>query len=218
MKYKIAIFDLDGTLLDTLQDLAISTNYALDSLGYEKRTTEEIRQFVGNGIEKLIEKAAPDNISANERKRILDCFKLHYANHCEDHTKPYEGMIELLDNLITKQLPIAVVSNKIDSAVQSLCQKYFGNRFIFTIGERKGIGRKPHPDSVLEVLAKANISPSDAVYIGDSEVDIITAKNAGTEMICVTWGFRDKDFLLESGAELFADSALQLEKLLFEKQ
>ena len=214
MKYKIAIFDLDGTLLDTLQDLAISTNYALDSLGYEKRTTEEIRQFVGNGIEKLIEKAAPDNISADERNRILDCFKLHYANHCEDHTKPYEGMIELLDNLITKQLPVAVVSNKIDSAVQSLCQKYFGNRFIFAVGERKGIRRKPHPDSVLEVLAKANISSSDAVYIGDSEVDIITAKNARTEMICVTWGFRERQELEDNHAKYIIDHPKDLLALL----
>ena len=218
MKYKIAIFDLDGTLLDTLQDLAISTNHALKSFGYQKRTTDEIRQFVGNGIEKLIERAAPPNISADERKRILDCFKMHYARHCEDYTAPYEGVTELLDELIEKNLPIAVVSNKIDSAVQSLCQKYFGNRFAFTVGEREGIRRKPYPDSVLEVLAKAKISPSDAVYIGDSEVDILTAQNAGTDMICVTWGFRDRDFLSKSGAILFADSAVQLKKMILEKQ
>ena len=218
MKYKIVIFDLDGTLLDTLQDLDISTNYALEFFGYPKRTTEEIRQFVGNGIEKLIERATPANISVNERKRVLDCFKSHYAKHCEDHTAPYEGITELLENLTAKQLPIAVVSNKIDSAVQSLCHKYFGDCFAFTIGEREGIRRKPYPDSVLEVLAKAQISPSDAIYIGDSEVDILTARNAGTDMICVTWGFRDKDFLLKSGAEFFANSTVQLEKLLFEKQ
>ena len=218
MKYKIAIFDLDGTLLDTLQDLAISTNHALESFGYPKRTTEEIRQFVGNGIEKLIERAAPSNISLDERKRVLDCFKLHYALHCEDHTTPYEGITELLDDLIENKLPIAVVSNKIDSAVQSLCQKYFGNRFAFTVGEREGIRRKPFPDSVLEVLAKAKISPSDAVYIGDSEVDILTARSAGTDMVCVTWGFRDKDFLLKSGATIFADSVVQLKTTLFKKQ
>ena len=218
MKYKIVIFDLDGTLLDTLQDLDISTNYALESFGYPKRTTEEIRQFVGNGIEKLIERSTPANISANERKRVLDCFKSHYAKHCEDHTAPYEGITDLLENLIAKKLPIAVVSNKIDSAVQSLCYKYFGDCFSFTVGEREGIRRKPYPDSVLEVLSKAKIAPSDAVYIGDSEIDILTARNAGTDMICVTWGFRDKDFLLKSGAEFFADSTVQLKKLLFEKQ
>lgn len=217
MKYKIVIFDLDGTLLDTLQDLADSTNYALDAFGYPKRTTEEIRQFVGNGIEKLIERAVPANISSDIRKQVLDCFKTQYAKHCEDHTAPYEGISELLDRLIENKLPIAVVSNKIDSAVQSLCRKYFGDRFVFTVGERDGIRRKPHPDSVLEVLKKANVSPSEAVYIGDSEVDIITAKNAGTDMICVTWGFRDRDFLLKSGAKLFANSTAQLEKLLFEK-
>ena len=218
MKYKIVIFDLDGTLLDTLQDLAISTNYALESLGYPKRTTEEIRQFVGNGIEKLIERAAPADLSQDERKRVLDCFKLHYADHCEDHTAPYEGITDLLENLVAKKLPIAVVSNKIDSAVQSLCHKYFGDCFAFTAGEREGIRRKPYPDSVLEVLSKAKITPSDAVYIGDSEVDILTAKNAGTDMICVTWGFRDKDFLIKSGAKLLAYSTVQLEKLIFEKQ
>lgn len=218
MKYKIAIFDLDGTLLDTLQDLSDSTNYALESFGYPKRTTEEIRQFVGNGIEKLIERAVPADISPDKRKQVLDRFKTHYAEHCEDHTAPYKGVTELLDHLTEKNLPIAVVSNKIDSAVQSLCRKYFGNRFVFAVGEREGIRRKPYPDSVFEVLAKAGVLPSEALYIGDSEVDIITAKNAGTDMICVTWGFRDRDFLSESGAELFADSISQLERLIFEKQ
>ena len=214
MKYKIAIFDLDGTLLDTLQDLAISTNFALEASGYPKRTLQEIRSFVGNGIEKLIERAVPAGISTEERKRTLEVFKSHYATHCEDHTAPYEGVTELLDRLIEKNIPIAVVSNKIDFAVQTLCEKYFGARIAIAVGEREGIRRKPYPDSVSEVLRKVDVAPSDAVYIGDSEVDILTANNAKTDMIIVTWGFRDRDFLIESGATVLADSADRLEGLL----
>jgi phosphoglycolate phosphatase len=214
MKYKIAIFDLDGTLLDTLQDLAISTNFALEASGYPKRTLQEIRSFVGNGIEKLIERAVPSTVSAEERKRTLDIFKEHYAKHCEDRTAPYEGILTLLDHLIEAGLPIAVVSNKIDSAVQVLCEKYFSNRIAVAVGERDGIRRKPCPDSVLEVLSYMGIDPSDAVYIGDSEVDIQTAKTARTDMIAVTWGFRDKELLSSSGATVFADSANQLESLI----
>ena len=214
MKYKIAIFDLDGTLLDTLQDLAISTNYALEACGYPKRTVEEVRSFVGNGIEKLIERATPADISSDDRKQVLEAFKAHYAVHCEDHTAPYDGILPLLDKLIDAGMPIAVVSNKIDFAVQSLCKKYFGGRFSVAIGEREGIRRKPYPDSVLEVLSQTDISPENAVYIGDSEVDIRTAENAGTDVVCVTWGFRDKDFLASEGAKIFADSAEELLSLL----
>jgi phosphoglycolate phosphatase len=214
MKYKIAIFDLDGTLLDTLQDLADSTNFALDSFGYPMRTTEEIRRFVGNGVAKLIERAVPDGTSPQECSHVLKVFKTHYADHCEDHTAPYEGVVALLDRLIEMGLPIAVVSNKIDFAVQTLCKKYFGDRVSTAVGEREGIRRKPYPDSVLEVLGKANIDPADAVYIGDSEVDVETAENAGTDVVCVTWGFRDKDFLVASGAKKFVDSASELLSLL----
>ena len=214
MKYKIAVFDLDGTLLDTLQDLANSTNFALEKCGYPKRTLEEVRRFVGNGIEKLIERALPAGTSLEERKRTLDVFKAHYAEHCEDNTAPYEGITELLDRLIERGMPIAVVSNKIDFAVRALCEKYFGDRITKAVGEREGIRRKPYPDSVLEVLGKADIAPEDAVYVGDSEVDIRTAENAGTDVICVTWGFRDKDFLSSEGAKIFADSAEELLSLL----
>lgn len=214
MKCKIAIFDLDGTLLDTLQDLAISANFALEACGYPKRTIEEIRCFVGNGIEKLIERASPADISADDRKKILEIFKLHYADHCEDHTAPYDGIVPLLDCLAEAGISLAVVSNKIDSAVRSLCEKYFGNRFSVAIGEREGIRRKPCPDSVLEVLSETEFSLENAVYIGDSEVDILTARNAGMEAIIVTWGFRDKDFLKASGAKTLVDSVAEIGRLL----
>ena len=214
MKYKIAIFDLDGTLLDTLQDLADSTNFALQSYGYPQRSIQEVRRFVGNGIEKLIERALPTSVSFEEKTRVLEAFKTHYGAHCEDHTAPYDGIMDLLDRLTEAGVTIAVVSNKIDFAVQALCKKYFGSRFSVAVGERKGIRKKPCPDSVLEVLATAGLSPSDAVYIGDSEVDILTARNAGTDIISVTWGFRDRELLLASGAKIFADSAWELEQLL----
>ena len=214
MKYKIAVFDLDGTLLNTLSDLATSTNFALSSCGYPKRTTEEIRRFVGNGIEKLIERAVPDGLSSEERACVLKAFKAHYAEHCEDRTAPYEGIMSLLDRLIEAGMPIAVVSNKIDFAVKALCEKYFGDRIAVAVGEREGIRRKPYPDSVWEVLRKVNVAPSEAVYIGDSEVDILTANHAGMDMVIVTWGFRDKDFLIKSGATVLADSTEELEDLL----
>ena len=214
MKYKIAIFDLDGTLLDTLQDLSISTNFALTAFGYPTRKTDEIRRFVGNGIERLIAQAVPEQTSAENCRQVLALFKEHYSVHCEDHTAPYDGIMQLLDNLIAKGIPIAVVSNKIDSAVKVLCEKYFGNRISVAIGEREGVRRKPYPDSVFEVLSYMRISPSDAVYIGDSEVDIQTAKNAATDVIAVTWGFRDRGTLSLSGATVFADSANQLESML----
>lgn len=214
MKYKIVIFDLDGTLLDTLQDLADSTNFALSYFGYPKRSVSEVRRFVGNGVKKLIERALPEGVPTADIERVLDIFKAHYAKHCGDHTAPYTGIIPLLDRLAEAGVPIAVVSNKIDSAVQTLCKKYFGERVPISIGERDGIRKKPYPDSVLEVLSKTGFSPADTVYIGDSEVDILTAKNAGTGLICVTWGFRDKDFLRESGANIFADSSEQLEEIL----
>ena len=181
MEYKIAIFDLDGTLLDTLQDLANSTNFALSSFGYPERSLEEVRRFVGNGIEKLIERAVPKNTASEERARVLSAFKTHYAE---------------------------------DFAVKALCEKYFGNRISVAVGEREGIRRKPYPDSVFEVLDKTGFVPAEAVYIGDSEVDVQTAEHAGTDMITVTWGFRDEDFLIESGARVFADSADELEHLI----
>lgn len=196
-KYKLAIFDLDGTLLDTIKDLAISTNFALAQMGYPQRTQQEIRTFVGNGVQKLMERAVPTGCAQSDIEKALTYFKSHYAEHCEDHTKPYDGIISLLDQLREKGILIAVVSNKIDSAVQHLCQKYFGERVLHSVGDREGIRKKPAPDSVFEVLKTMNISVRDAVYIGDSEVDIQTARNAGMDCISVTWGFRDREYLAD---------------------
>lgn len=214
MKYKIVIFDLDGTLLDTLQDLADSTNFALEQMGYPLRTLDEIRRFVGNGVAKLIERALPSDTSENIVAKTLHIFKTHYAENCENHTQPYDGILPLLDTLRQREIPVAVVSNKLDSAVKSLCKKYFGDRICLALGDRDGIARKPSPDSVLSVLREMHMHANDAVYIGDSEVDIQTAKNAKTDLICVTWGFREKDFLAEQGASTFANTVSELEKML----
>lgn len=201
MKYQLAIFDLDGTLLDTLEDLADSTNYIMRSFGYPERTLKEVRSFVGNGIRKLLERSAPNGTSAEEIDRMFEQFKEYYGAHCADKTKPYDGVMELLDELRKQGVKLAVVSNKADYAVKALCDQYFPGCFDVAVGERVGIARKPAPDTVHEVLKNLQMEKSQAVYIGDSEVDVQTAKNAELNCIAVDWGFRDKEVLKEAGAE-----------------
>ena len=181
MSYRLAIFDLDGTILDTLEDLKESTNAALAANGYPERTLEEVRCFVGNGIGKLIERAVPKGTSKEATKKTLESFKVHYGIHCADHTKPYDGIIKLLEDLRKCGIQTAVVSNKADFAVQELCSQYFPKVFDFVVGERDGIRRKPCPDSVFEVLKTLKKTAAEAVYIGDSDVDVDTAKEAGED-------------------------------------
>ncbi len=200
MKYQLAIFDLDGTILDTLQDLANSTNYALRQSGCPERTIDEVRCFVGNGILNLIKRAVPQNSSEDLVSKVFEDFKIHYAAHCADNTKEYDGVSKLFAQLRADGMKIAVVSNKADFAVQKLCKDYFDGYLDTTVGEREQVRRKPAPDSVNEVLKNLNISRKNAVYIGDSDVDIETAKNAGMPCISVNWGFRSTDFLTEHGA------------------
>ncbi len=200
MKYKLAIFDLDGTILNTLEDLADSTNHALKENGLPGRTVEQVRCFVGNGIGKLIERAVPESSDAALIRRVHEAFTAHYKVHCADKTRPYEGIVPLLRALRAAGLMTAVVSNKADYGVQALCEHYFPGLFDFAVGERTGIRRKPNPDSVLEVLTRLKTAKEEAVYIGDSDVDIETAKNAGIPCLSVTWGFRDREFLLRHGA------------------
>ncbi|MDE6314642.1 MAG: HAD-IIIA family hydrolase [Lachnospiraceae bacterium] len=204
MKTELIIFDLDGTILNTLDDLADSTNYALTVNQLPRRTEEEVRSFVGNGIKKLIERAVPEGCKAAIVDKVFADFGKHYKEHCADKTRPYSGILELLSELQNKKYHLAVVSNKADYAVQELCETYFQGMFEYVVGERKGIRRKPYPDSVLEVLDKLQINKENVMYVGDSEVDIETAKNAGIKMICVEWGFRDRAYLAKQGAENFA--------------
>lgn len=212
MNYKLAVFDMDGTILDTLEDLKDSLNYALAEAGCPTRTLAEVRRFVGNGMQKLIERATPADSSAEEKEKILVSFKAHYKEHCADKTKAYDGILELLRTLRESGCRTAVVSNKGDFAVQELCRQYFDGLMDCAIGEKEGVKKKPAPDSVNEVLKELQTDRQDAVYIGDSEVDIQTAENAGMDCIIVSWGFREREFLKEQGAEMIVDSVEELRK------
>ena len=209
---KTVIFDLDGTLLNTLDDLADSTNYALSKFGYPTRTIEEVRQFVGNGVAKLIERAIPDGKNNSNFEKCLSIFKENYAQNMYNKTAPYNGIIEMLSNLKSKGIKIAVVSNKFDLAVKELCKKYFEGFIDFAAGENEsqGIKKKPAPDTVISVLNEFNFAPEDAVYVGDSDVDIMTAKNSKMPCISVTWGFRDEKFLLENGATILINAPSEI--------
>lgn len=201
--YKLAVFDMDGTILDTLEDLKDSTNFALEKCGYPVRTYDEVRRFVGNGIRKLIERAVPEGLTVEQIDRVHEVFTEHYKVHCADTTKAYDGIKPLLEKLRASGVKTAVVSNKADYGVQELCKEYFDGLFDYAVGEREGIRRKPAPDAVNEALRVLGIDKSEAVYIGDSDVDFETAKNAELPCISVLWGFRDEEFLREKGATLF---------------
>lgn len=214
MRYKAAIFDLDGTILDTLADLAASTNHALKRSGYPERTVDEVRRFVGNGIRNLMIRAVPEGTSEEDIIKTHGYFTEHYAVHCADNTRPYDGITELIRELRSKGIKTAVVSNKADYAVQELVKTYFDGLFDCAVGEREGIERKPCPDSVNEVLSVLGLDRSEAVYIGDSDVDVKTAENAGMDEISVLWGFRDKAFLTGHGAVCFAEDTAQLKSMI----
>lgn len=205
MRYKLIVFDMDGTILDTLEDLADSVNHALQQCDLPTRSLEEVRQFVGNGIRRLIERAVPSGTPSERIDQVHAIFTEHYRVHCADKTRAYDGIPELLAELRNRGYQTAVVSNKADYAVQELCEQYFKGLFDAAVGEREGVRRKPCPDSVLAVLEKLQIDQKDAVYIGDSDVDIATAQNAGMDGIFVSWGFRGKEFLRAHGAQVVAD-------------
>lgn len=210
MKYKLVIFDMDGTILNTIDDLAVSLNYTLQQCDYPGHTVKEVTDFVGNGIRKLIKRAVPENTSEAEIDKLFEIFNKHYKLHCSDNTKPYDGINDILKKLHLNGIKTAVVSNKADYAVQDLCIKYFDGLFDCAIGEKNGVRKKPYADSVNSVLQILNISRVDAVYIGDSEVDIQTAANAQMDCIAVEWGFREKEFLISQGAEVMVSSADEL--------
>ena len=214
MEQKLVIFDLDGTILDTLEDLTDSVNYALSVHGYPTRTIEEIRSFVGNGLLMLVRLAIAPETDEAIIQEVLATQKAYYKDHCADKTKPYEGVLELLAKLRAEGYKTAVVSNKADYAVQILCEQYFNSLFDLTVGERENVRKKPAPDSVNMVLKELDIDRENAVYVGDSEVDIETAKNANMKAVLVNWGFRDEAFLREQGAKVIAKSMQELEVIL----
>ena len=211
MYYHTYIFDLDGTLLDTLQDLAGSVNYSLRQHGMPEHSLDDIRRFVGNGVRRLMERAVPDGTDNPQFEAAFATFREHYMLHSLDTTRPYEGITEVLRQLKDEGCLLAVVSNKMMAATQALVAHFFPEITV-AIGEHEaeGIRKKPAPDTVYEALRQLGADREGAVYVGDSDVDIQTARNAGLPCISVLWGFRDRDFLLRHGAATFIDRPQQL--------
>lgn len=200
------LWDLDGTLLDTLEDLADAVNFALGEFGYPTRSVEEVRCFVGNGARRLIERAVPEN---GDVSAVLDTFRTYYNANCQIKTKPYDGIMEALRKLGEKY-PMAVVSNKPDSAVKPLCAVYFPG--LYARGESTDCPRKPAPDMVFKAMEAIGVER--CVYVGDSEVDVLTARNAGVPCLSVLWGFRDRTEIEEAGGSHFCEHTEELvEKL-----
>lgn len=214
MRLDTVIFDLDGTLLDTLQDLADSVNYALAACGMPQRALGEVRTFVGNGVHHLIASSVPSGTDEAGRRHCLDLFRAHYLINMENKTAPYPGVLSLLEELLHQGYKLAVVSNKPDGAVKGLVQSHFDGLIPLAIGERPDMARKPAPDMVMLALKELSADGGRAVYVGDSEVDLETSKNAGLPCVSVSWGFRDKAFLLERGATHVADSIEDLSRIL----
>ncbi len=215
-RYKTVVFDLDGTLLNTLEDLWRSVNFALDAHGMALREFEDVRRFVGNGIPRLIHLSVPEGTSADAEAEVLATFREHYAAHSADHTAPYAGIPELLEHLHEADLKVAVASNKADAPVQALVEGYFPGAFDAVMGEceDRGIPRKPAPAMVEALLRKMGCTHDGLVYVGDSEVDLLTAANVGCSCLSCSWGFRNVEELRAAGAETIVDTPDELERVL----
>jgi phosphoglycolate phosphatase len=212
MRYRTYVFDLDGTLLDTLGDLAASTNYALRTHGMPEHSLDDVRRFVGNGVRVLMERAVPQGAENPQFEAAFQTFRTHYMQHSLDTTKPYDGILETLEALKAEGCRLAVVSNKMMAATQELCRHFFRDTIEVAIGEHEaqGIRKKPAPDTVNEAFRQLGVGKERAVYVGDSDVDILTARNSGLPCISVLWGFRDRDFLIQHGAETFISAPSEL--------
>ena len=210
---KLLLFDLDGTLLDTLDDLHAAVCYALEKQGLPTRTRAQVRDYIGNGIVLLMQRAVgADAVPAVDMASVMADFKEYYGAHCQDKTAPYDGVLELLAALKAQGKKIAVVSNKADFAVKKLCEGYFSGLVDVAIGENEagGVKKKPAPDTVFAAVNALGGTLENAVYIGDSEVDIQTASNAGLACISVSWGMKDREFLLKNGAKTIVDTTEEL--------
>ena len=213
-RFDAVLFDLDGTLLDTLEDILAAANYTLREMGYPERTLAEMRRFVGNGAEMQVRRAFGAGADEALIQRALVQYKAYYAAHCQEKTRPYDGVLELLAELKRRGYRLAVVSNKPDEAVRPLAAQYFGGLMDAAMGETAARRRKPAPDMVNDALAALGADRTRAVYVGDSEVDVETARNAGLPCISVCWGFRDREQLAEAGAAEIAATAPELLALL----
>lgn len=208
------VFDLDGTLLNTLEDLRDSVNYALERQGFPLRNLNEIRSFVGNGIRLLMERAVPENIDAETFEICFKDFCDYYKIHMEDKTAPYDGINDMLTNIKKAGFKTAIVTNKADFAAQDLCKRMFGENIDFVVGSSDDRPNKPAPDGVFYALEKLDSKIENTVFVGDADTDILTAKNANLPSIGVLWGFRDREVIEEAGAEYIVESVNDLEKLL----
>ena len=210
MRYTLVVFALDGTFLDTLDDLTFSVNAALEKFSLPERTREEVRAFVGDGIAVLMRRAAGKEVPFAEQ--LLETFREEYSLHCQDKTRPYPQIMQTLLRLKEAGVRLAVVSNKADFATKKLVREYFGEFIGIAVGEneRAGVRKKPAPDSLLSVMGALGVEKKDTVYVGDSEVDIRTAQAAGVDCISVTWGFKDEEFLKKNGATRLISDPLEL--------
>lgn len=215
-KYNCVIFDLDGTLLDTLSDLTLAVNYALEKCDFPARTTEEVRSFVGNGIYNLITRSVPDNATESEIQKCFETFKTFYTDNMNLNTVPYNGIMEVLYTLKKENIKVGIVSNKADSAVDLLTRTFFKGLVDVSIGELPDMKLKPHPDTIEYAMKLMCVTADETVYIGDSEVDILTAENAGVPCVSVSWGFKSKEFLIENNERVIIDEPKDLLKEIFE--
>ena len=210
MRFDAILLDMDGTVLNSLEDLADSTNAALRHFGMPERTIGEVRRFVGNGAARLIELAVPEGTSAETTEAVLAWYKPWYDAHCRIKTRPYEGILPLLERLRAAGEKLAVISNKPDEAVKILAQEHFAGLLDLAVGEKPPLRRKPWPDMVNEAVKLLGVDKDRCLYVGDSEVDVMTAKNAGLDCASVCWGFRSREELLNAGATNLFDSPEEL--------
>lgn len=214
MKYSTVIFDLDGTLLDTLDDLVISVNEYLEEQGHPLRTRDEIRSFLGYGAMELVRDSLPAPLPPEELDKAVEDYKKVYRRNMEDNTKPYDGIMEMLKNLKKAGVRTAVVSNKPDNSVRDLCQVMFGDLVDIAAGDQPGFARKPNPQLVEHIMNELGADPAATLYVGDSEVDVETAKNAGVHGVAVTWGFRDRDVLEAEKPDYLVDTPSELTEII----
>lgn len=212
MKYDTIIFDLDGTLLNTLNDLASSVNYAMRKSGFAERTLDEVRRFIGNGVRVLIRRAVPEGTTDEQYNFAFETFTEHYREHCRDLTAPYDGIPALLKELKEKGYTLAIVSNKIDFAVKQLRDDFFKGLIDVAVGDSDDTQNKPAPDMVYKAAKLLETPIDNAVYVGDTDVDLLTAKNASMDCISVSWGYRSRPELEQYGAKMIADTPADILK------
>ncbi len=210
MRYDLAVFDLDGTLLDTLDDLTVALNIALEANGFATRSREEVCSFVGDGLAALMRRGAPETATTSQVQSVFDAFKAYYAHHSADLTHPYAGVVDMLKTLSQMGMPCAVVTNKAQGAAVALCKTFFDGLLISVQGDEPPKPRKPAPDGIYALMERLGLTKDRVAFIGDSQVDVATAQNAGVDGILVTWGFRTAEQLKEAGAQILCDTPEQV--------